>query len=1195
MNSVNGQPSAAGANERDLFLAALEHTTPEARAAFLDRACRNDPALRAALEQLLRNHKEDHFLETPAVTLPPHSALKAGLANEGLERPGDRIGPYKLLQEIGEGGCGTVFMAEQESPVRRRVALKIIKPGMDTKSVIARFESERQALAMMDHPNIAKVLDAGATSNGRPYFVMELVRGVRITEYCEQNHFDSAERLRLFVKVCHAIQHAHQKGIIHRDIKPSNILVTLHDGEPVPKIIDFGIAKATGQRLTDKTVFTEPQAFVGTPAYTSPEQIEMSGLDIDTRSDIYSLGVLLYELLTGKTPFDGRELVASGIDAMRKTIREKEPERPSARLSQTLADAARAARAALEPGSAKRSSGAREAVSRLRGDLDWIVMKCLEKDRSRRYETVNALALDIERHMNNEPVYACPPSPGYQFLKFARRNRLVFTAASAFAGALILGLALAAWQYVEKSKAYRRVLAAEHQQQLLLEKMKQANAAEMQLRREAEIQELASRHKAYAADINLLHQALGENNLGRAQALLRAQAPKPGQPDLRGWEWRYLWQNCQSDALFTLCDLTNEISCLTASSDGKWVAVVETFNGGLSVWDLRAHQEIARIKTGVNRALAAFSPVGSLLAFSSQDNNGRRGMQGRIRFWDVSDRRYLADLPIEGSCRSLAFSADGKTLAVSIADNTLSFWNVADGKMLESHTFPQPSPHPGSSSSPQMGWRSSVTKMSSDFRLVAEGGGDGRLRVWDITEGRELWSRQASDETIMALAFSPDGRILASGAGFTESVVHVWDAKTGEELAQLEGHHTFIPALVFWPDGSKLASASGDQTIRIWDVSGLGQGRARVESRPPSRRQRVERTNPRHLATLRGHQLEVWSLALLPDATTLVSGCKDGTVLVWDTGSLPRDKTQIVLPEQIRNWSFAPDSQSILAVDQHRRIVRFSGVDFQDKQAVLELGDNVFDPAISADGHFAAALVPPGILRVWDLEQKTAFKDLRVEGMPLISYAFDPPGKTLFVCQNAGSSIQQWDIMTGQITRSWSVSSEPGTRYNVTFSPDVQWAFRNSHDNREGVAKLLFLPTGQEKNLDLDLKQVSRPAISPNNKYLAVVSGSGSGYLYDLASAQKLVILSGFLQGMTSCAFSPDDKRLAIGGNAREAVRLWDTSRFHPLLTLEGQGSFFAPTAFSPDGNILASSNMRGTLYLWRAPSMEDIQRLEAR
>ena len=365
------------------------------------------------------------------------------------EAIGERIGRYKLLQKLGEGGCGVVYMVEQTEPVRRRVALKVIKLGMDTKQVIARFEVERQALALMDHPNIAKVLDAGATRNGRPYFVMELVKGIRITDYCDKNHLSTPARLALFTQVCLAIQHAHQKGIIHRDIKPSNILVTLHDGVPVPKVIDFGIAKASEQPLTEKTVFTAFGQFMGTPTYMSPEQAELSGLDIDTRSDIYSLGVLLYELLTGKTPFDAKELLRGGVDEMRRRIREEEPMRPSTRLSTMIA-------ADLSQAAQQRQSEPAKLTRFIRGDLDWIVMKCLEKDRTRRYETANGLAMDLRRHLNNEPVSARPPSSAYRFQKLVRRNKLAVASVSAVAAALLIGLGLSTWLWLAERTARRQ-------------------------------------------------------------------------------------------------------------------------------------------------------------------------------------------------------------------------------------------------------------------------------------------------------------------------------------------------------------------------------------------------------------------------------------------------------------------------------------------------------------------------------------------------------------------------------------------------------------------------------------------------------------------------------------------------------------------------------------------------------------------
>jgi len=518
----------------DLLHEAKARPAGAERAQFLAKACGDDVALKEQIISLLEaeaKEGESDFLKIAAILRP---------TSPPSEKPGDRIGRYKLLEQIGEGGCGVVYMAEQLEPMRRRVALKVIKLGMDTKQVIARFEAERQALALMDHPNIAKIFDAGVTgapvaagvspavepgvppggtgvdnskraensvagpggkmppsttgetpaatlSAGRPFFVMELVRGIKITDYCDQNNLSTNERLELFIQVCQAIQHAHQKGIIHRDIKPSNILVTQHDDVAVPKVIDFGIAKATTGQLTDKTVFTAFAQFIGTPAYMSPEQAQMSGLDVDTRSDIYSLGVLLYELLTGNTPFDAKELLAAGMDEMRRKIREDEPPKPSTCLStmQAMDLTTVAKRRHVEPP---------RLIHLIRGDLDWLVMKCLEKDRTRRYETANGLAMDLQRHLNNEPVTACPPSRWYEFQKTVRRHKFGFAAAAAVTAALALGFGMSTWMFFKEKHAHQRAVAAEQEQ--------------LRLRREAEAEVAESRR--IATFIGDLSQTLGQ-------------------------------------------------------------------------------------------------------------------------------------------------------------------------------------------------------------------------------------------------------------------------------------------------------------------------------------------------------------------------------------------------------------------------------------------------------------------------------------------------------------------------------------------------------------------------------------------------------------------------------------------------------------------------------------------------------------
>lgn len=437
-----------------LFCEALEKESPDERTAFLDAACADDPDLRTQVEALLDVHgRLGSFLDTPPVSPPlqssdgpdPDATLQLASISE---KPGSMIGRYKIIQEIGEGGFGTVFMAEQERPVRRVVALKIIKLGMDTRQVIARFEAERQALALMDHPNIARVLDAGATETGRPYFVMELVRGVSITEYCNENKLTVNQRLELFLRVCNAIQHAHQKGVIHRDLKPSNVLVTPQDGLPVPKVIDFGIAKATSQRLTEKTLFTEMRQFIGTPEYMSPDQAQINGLDVDTRTDVYSLGVLLYELLTGTTPFDGKKLRKMSYEEIRRTIREVEPPRPSARVR--VGTANEGFQCGLEPSALARA---------LQGDLDWIVMQAMAKDRTRRYATAKGLADDIERSLAREPVSAGPPGAVYKSRKFIQRHRIGVVVGVLVGLVIVVGFSLATVGLISanRSRAEMRV------------------------------------------------------------------------------------------------------------------------------------------------------------------------------------------------------------------------------------------------------------------------------------------------------------------------------------------------------------------------------------------------------------------------------------------------------------------------------------------------------------------------------------------------------------------------------------------------------------------------------------------------------------------------------------------------------------------------------------------------------------------
>jgi serine/threonine protein kinase len=673
---------------RAIFCEALDCQTPHEQAAYLDQACQGRAELRARVEALLRaNAEASGFLGEPAANpTPPGGEAAAADALRLAEGPGTVIGPYKLLEQIGEGGFGVVFMAEQTQPLRRKVALKIVKPGMDTRQVVARFEAERQALARMDHPHIARVLDAGATDTGRPYFVMELVRGIPITDFCDANRLTPRQRLELFIPVCQAVQHAHQKGIIHRDLKPSNVLVTLHDGTPVVKVIDFGIAKALGEPLTDKTLFTGFAQMLGTPRYMSPEQAELSGLDVDTRSDIYSLGVLLYELLTGTAPLDRERLRGVGYDELRRLIREEEPPRPSARVS-TLGEAAVTV-------SANRQSDPKQLSRFLRGELDWIVMKALEKDRSQRYETASALAADVQRYLAHEPVEACPPSALYRFRKFARRYRGMLLTAAAVVTVLAVSIALI-WR------------------------------ANQDLHQSLE----RERQNAYYQRIALAERESSANNLSRALELLD-ECPA----DLRGWEWHYLNRLLHGQGP-RVSRHEAAVLAVALSPDGERMASSDQA-GLILIWNARTGQLLQRLQAHAKHVRSvAFSPSGRRLASASWD--------GTVKVWDLETSQALLVLkgPL-GKASAVAFSPDGHYLAAVGGDPHTGWVRLWD-------------PTTGAERRTWFGDAGNIwcLAFSPDGHRLATGNwSNGEVKLWDPDTGQEILSLSRRLQHVEALA-----------------------------------------------------------------------------------------------------------------------------------------------------------------------------------------------------------------------------------------------------------------------------------------------------------------------------------------------------------------------------------------------------------------------------------------------------------
>ncbi len=1117
----------------EIFAAALDLSADE-RLAFLDRACANDPAQAERLRELLRSHEDaTGFLRGPAVTreAPPP-----------IEQPGEKLNHYKLVQRIGEGGVGVVWMAQQEQPLRRLVALKILKLGMDTQAVVARFEAERQALALMDHPNIAKVFDAGVTASGRPYFVMELVRGVPITKYCDEHQLTTPERLALFIEVCESVQHAHQKGVIHRDLKPSNILVTENGGSAVPKVIDFGIAKATQGRLGDATIITAFEQFIGTPVYMSPEQADMSSLDVDTRSDIYSLGVLLFELLTGRTPFDAKTILEGGYRELSRRIRETDPERPSQRLTTLNAEAC------ATVAKSRRTAPAQLAFE-LRGDLDWIVMRCLEKDRARRYESASALALDLQRHLRDQPILARPPSTAYLVQKLFRRHRAAMTAALVAAVVVLVGGAFSVWQAVRATKAERE--------------QARLRAVETNLLHRAEEKEQLARRRAYAADMNLAQQAVTNDNLGLAKRLLDRHRPAKDETDLRGWEWRYLWQLTRSEAAGQLARRAQPISSLSVSADQNWLAIGQPDGGELAVIHLRTRQEI-RLPMGTGSVQAVFSPTAPLLAIAH--SGGREGPDGgRVRLWNVHTRETVAEWSASGP---LSFSADGRTLLTGAArrGGAPVIWSVPGGERVA-----------------EMPAGSGQTFVASpDRRLIARElmrGARGTVQVIDASDGREVWSREISDEAITALAFSPDGRLLAAAAGNTVPVVQIWDASTGELRATLRGHRTYVTALVFWADGLSLASASTDQTIRVWDVT---------------------RGTTRQI--LRGHELEVRSLALLGDQTTLVSGAKDGAIFLWNTTAPePRRRFRI---DDVSGWAFAPDSRAVVVLSAEGGVTVRPAPDVAPAQEQLRLpapdtglgggrggGRLGVRTAFASDAPLLAATERGGGVRIYNWHTGQVIRELNTASFQVSLFGFTDGGRKLLGAYADGSvegeRLRLWDVASGSVHDLPAVL-ERGAR--STLSGDGRLVATRAFD---GSHRLLEVGTGVVRPIPVTTSSTGAPAFSQDGRWLALPSSVGWVKVWDVARHALAGELSGFVLGVHGAAFSPNNRRIVAGSGAPEAISVWDLQDFEPLLKLGAEGSLFGGVAFSNDGNMIGARNGVGQLHLWVAPAMEQIEASE--
>jgi serine/threonine protein kinase/Tol biopolymer transport system component len=1227
-----------------VFLAALEKRTPEERTVYLDEACASDAALRKGVEHLLKAHAEaGSFLEKPVearaatqaytpLPSPGHEDPASDVSPPGSgvgkeepaqpERPGTRIGPYKLLQQIGEGGMGVVWMAEQQEPVRRMVAVKVIKAGMDSAQVIARFEAERQALALMDHPNIAKVLDAGTIGSalpppargaggeglggegtGRPYFVMELVKGIPLTKYCDEHRLTPRQRLELFMPVCHALQHAHQKGIIHRDIKPSNVLVAPYDGEPVVKVIDFGVAKATGQRLTERTMFTEFGAVIGTLEYMSPEQAELNNQDIDTRSDIYSLGVLLYELLTGTTPLDRAWLKKAAFTEALRLIREVDPPKPSTRLSES--------RELLPAISAQRHTEPAKLTKLIRGELDWIVMKALDKERGRRYETANGLARDIERYLHEETVEACPPSAAYRLRKSLRRNKGLVTAIAAVLMTLLLGMALSIVLAVRATHAENDALLAQDKAQVAQQEAvdqgneagKQRDEARQANRNLSDAKE-ELRSRLYATQMNLTQSEWDKDNVTRVRDLLHQLIPKPGDKDLRGFEW-YYWDRLSHAELWTI-DFGSALVAKEFSADGSLFAALVRLdtgppnNGNSNLAEIRIVDTVSgqqRIKFpvpgdfGQGRDLA-FSPDGQRVAVANKKG---------VTVWDAGTGQQLFAVKTPVEITELAFDGAGSRLAAAIGIgeiggsdlHAIKVWNAHTGEELANCQMPT-----NGGSHCRFAGNIAFSPDGNHLAAVMFAPLDCTITVWDAGTGKPV-TRIELAGTFSALLgvlrtpmnqgtlnFSSDGKRLAlpfqlnEGKHFNMGAIGIWDAETGKAMLTIKGLPAGRVNAGFDASGKKLFGVDGlSGDVNVWDAD---TGETRLSIFNSARAvPAIGSESPGQLAEVRTgfefgavHSPDGKSFTVKGGRTVQVRDAVSGEVRLDLKGHSGAVTHIAFSKDQRRIFSAAADG-TLKAWDASPGVLwRGFQHDFNNSQGII----------FSPDGRRAAEVgVDPGVrfrnpapdevldvvatLRVWDTadwkelvsikRDDLVYMYLRVSVGRQLSFArldFSSDGKRLLIHQFPHTSRENkplrpvvLDTGTGKELPSFETALQWGAR--SILSPDrTRLASWGEPKSKEQLAIKVWDAKSNSELFVLSMNgDVDIWGFSPDGSRLVVSTTTNKKEthasdikMYDGWTGKELASIR-VPGGIIRGVISPDGQTLAIKHAAEQAWKLWGT------------------------------------------------------